>query len=51
MDEYNLAVKCFIDKVRKIEGWLVEAKIMQWIFDHDMHVWLAIQGSGAEEHY
>jgi hypothetical protein len=50
-DEYNLQVKCFANKVREIEDQLVNARVMQWIFDHNRHVWTAIQGSGAEDSY
>jgi hypothetical protein len=50
-DEYNLRVKRFANKVREVEDRLVNARVMQRIFDHNRHVWAAIQGSGAEDTY
>jgi hypothetical protein len=50
-DKYNLCVKHFANKVCKIEGRLINAKVMQRIFNHNMHVWMAIQGTGAENSY
>jgi hypothetical protein len=37
--------------VREVEDRLVNAWVMQRIFDHNRHVWAAIQGSGAEDSY
>jgi hypothetical protein len=37
--------------VREVEDRLVDARVMQRIFDHNRHVWAAIQGSGAEDSY
>src|SRR5947208_9693925 len=50
-DVYDLQVKRFANEVTEIEDRLVDAHVMQRIFDHNAHVWTAIQGSGAEDYW
>jgi hypothetical protein len=48
---YELEVKRFANQIAEIEDRLVDAHVMQRIFDHNSHVWTAIQGSGAEDYW
>ena len=50
-EKYNLEVRRFADRVKEIENWLVDSKTMQKIFNHNEHVWAAIQGSEAENYF